>query len=74
MVRCDSQQEVDDYWARLSAGGPEVVCGWLRDKFGLSWQVIPARLPELIRHPKAMRALMQMMKIDLAELELAAQG
>jgi predicted 3-demethylubiquinone-9 3-methyltransferase (glyoxalase superfamily) len=50
------------------------VCGWLRDKFGLSWQVIPARLPELIRHPKAMRALMQMMKIDLAELELAAQG
>lgn len=73
VVRCDSQLEVDDYWAKLTAGGTEVARGWLRDKFGLSWQIIPARLPELIKNPKAMRAMMGMKKIDLAELERAAQ-
>lgn len=73
VVRCDSQQEVDDYWAKLTAGGTEIACGWLRDKFGLSWQIVPARLPELLQNPKAMRALMGMKKIDLAELERAAQ-
>jgi predicted 3-demethylubiquinone-9 3-methyltransferase (glyoxalase superfamily) len=73
VVRCDSQQEVDDYWSKLSAGGNEVQCGWLKDKFGLSWQVVPTRLPELIKHPKAMQAMMQMKKIDIAELERAAQ-
>lgn len=72
-VRCDTQEEVDDYWAKLTAGGAEIACGWLRDKFGLSWQIIPARLPELIRKPKAMRAMMSMKKIDLAALERAAQ-
>jgi len=73
VVRCDSQQEVDDYWSKLSAGGSEVQCGWLKDKFGLSWQVVPTRLPELIKHPKAMQAMMRMKKIDIAELERAAR-
>jgi predicted 3-demethylubiquinone-9 3-methyltransferase (glyoxalase superfamily) len=74
VVRCDSQQEVDDYWSKLSAGGSEVQCGWLKDKFGLSWQIVPARLPELIRHPKAMQAMLRMKKLDIAELERAAQS
>jgi predicted 3-demethylubiquinone-9 3-methyltransferase (glyoxalase superfamily) len=73
MVRCDSQEEVDYYWTNLSAGGSESQCGWLKDKFGLSWQVVPARLPELIRHPKAMQAMMKMRKLDIAELETAAR-
>ena len=74
LVRCDTQQEVDDYWAKLTTGGCESQCGWLKDKFGLSWQFVPARLPDLIKHPKAMQAMMQMKKIDLAELERAAQS
>jgi predicted 3-demethylubiquinone-9 3-methyltransferase (glyoxalase superfamily) len=74
VVRCDSQQEVDDYWSKLSAGGTEVQCGWLKDKFGLSWQIVPARLPDLIKQPKAMQAMLQMKKLDIAELELAAQA
>ncbi len=73
VVRCDTQQEVDDYWIKLTDGGAEMQCGWLKDKFGLSWQIVPARLPELVRHPKAMEAMMKMKKIDLAELERAAQ-
>ena len=73
VVRCDSQQEVDDYWAKLSAGGSESMCGWLKDKFGLSWQIIPSRLGELLRNPKAVRAMMGMKKINIAELERAAQ-
>jgi predicted 3-demethylubiquinone-9 3-methyltransferase (glyoxalase superfamily) len=72
VVRCDSQQEVDDYWSKLTAGGTESQCGWLKDKFGLSWQIVPARLPELIQHPKALQAMLQMTKINLAELERAA--
>ncbi|HYL36079.1 MAG TPA: VOC family protein [Bryobacteraceae bacterium] len=74
VVRCDSQQEVDYYWSKLSAGGAEVQCGWLKDKFGLSWQIVPARLPDLIKHPKAMQAMLQMTKLDIAELERAAQS
>ena len=73
VVRCDSQQEVDDYWAKLSAGGSESMCGWLKDKFGLSWQIIPSRLGELLRNPKAVRAMLGMKKINIAELERAAQ-
>lgn len=73
VVRCDSQQEVDYYWSRLTAGGQEVQCGWLRDKFGLSWQITPTQLPELIRTPNAFKAMLGMKKIDLAELERAAQ-
>jgi len=75
VVRCDTQQEVDDYWSKLTAGGgSEVQCGWLKDKFGLSWQIVPARLPDLIKNPKAMQAMMQMKKLDIAELERAAQS
>ena len=74
VVRCDSQDEVDYYWSKLVAGGSESQCGWLKDKFGLSWQIVPSRLPELIKHPKAMQAMLKMKKIDLAELERAAKS
>ena len=73
-VRCDSQQEIDNYWAKLSAGGGEVQCGWIKDKFGLSWQIVPAKLPDLVKHPKAMEAMMGMKKLNIAELERAAQS
>ena len=72
LVRCDSQEEVDDYWAKLTSGGSKIAYGWLKDKFGLSWQIVPARLPELIQHPKAMQAMMTMKKINIAEIERAA--
>lgn len=74
VVNCGTQQEVDYYWTKLTEGGVEVACGWLRDKFGLSWQIVPVSLPELVRNPKAMSAMMKMKKIDLAELERAAKG
>ena len=74
VVRCDSQAEVDYYWAKLGAGGSDGQCGWLKDKFGLSWQIVPARLPDLIKHPKAMQAMLGMKKLDIAELERAAKG
>jgi predicted 3-demethylubiquinone-9 3-methyltransferase (glyoxalase superfamily) len=73
VVRCDSQQEVDEYWSKLTAGGQESQCGWLKDKFGVSWQITPAKLPELIKKPKAMEAMMKMKKIDIAEVERAAK-
>ena len=74
VVRCDSQEEVDHYYAKLCQGGVEIQCGWLKDKFGLSWQIVPARLPELIKNPKAMQAMMKMKKLDIAELEAAARS
>ncbi len=74
VVRCDSQHEVDDYWSKLSAGGSEGQCGWLKDKFGLSWQIVPSSLPDLVKHPKAMEAMLRMTKIDIAELENAARA
>jgi len=74
VVRCESQDEVDYYWSRLTDGGAEVACGWLKDKFGVSWQVVPAQLPELLKHPKAMQAMMGMKKLDIAELQRAAQS
>jgi predicted 3-demethylubiquinone-9 3-methyltransferase (glyoxalase superfamily) len=74
VVRCDSQEEVDDYWAKLTAGGKEGQCGWLKDKFGLSWQIVPAQLPDLIRKPAAMQAMMTMKKLDIRILERAAQS
>ncbi len=73
-VRCDSQQDVDYYWSKLTAGGSEIQCGWLKDKFGLFWQIVPAQLPDIIKHPKGMQAMMKMKKFDIAELERAAQG
>jgi predicted 3-demethylubiquinone-9 3-methyltransferase (glyoxalase superfamily) len=74
VVRCDTQDEIDDYWSKLTTGGSEIACGWLKDKFGLSWQIVPARLPELVKHSKAMQAMMKMKKLDIAELERAAQS
>jgi predicted 3-demethylubiquinone-9 3-methyltransferase (glyoxalase superfamily) len=74
VVRCDTQEEVDYYWSKLTAGGSEIQCGWLKDKFGLCWQIVPARLPDLIQHPKAMQAMLQMKKLDIAELERAAKS
>jgi predicted 3-demethylubiquinone-9 3-methyltransferase (glyoxalase superfamily) len=72
MIRCENQEEIDYYWSRLTAdGGAEVQCGWLKDKFGLSWQVVPSRIAELVRSPKGMEAMMKMKKLDIAELEKA---
>jgi predicted 3-demethylubiquinone-9 3-methyltransferase (glyoxalase superfamily) len=77
-IECHSQAEVDDYWRRLSDGGEEGQCGWLKDRFGLSWQIIPARLTELMTQTDAetsqrvMAAMLQMGKIDIEALEQAA--
>jgi len=73
LVRCDTQQEIDYYWSRLTEGGSEIQCGWLKDKFGLCWQIVPARLSELISRPKGMQAMMKMKKFDIAELERAGK-
>jgi predicted 3-demethylubiquinone-9 3-methyltransferase (glyoxalase superfamily) len=64
---------VDEYWSKLTAGGQESQCGWLKDKFGLSWQIVPTKLLDLIKNPKGMAAMMKMKKIDLAEVERAAK-
>ena len=75
VVHCDNQEEIDYYWDKLTAdGGSPIACGWLKDRFGLRWQVTPKRIGELLRHPKAMQAMMQMTKFDIAELERAAQS
>ena len=79
-VECEDQAEVDYYWEKLSAVPESEQCGWLKDKFGLSWQIIPKRLNELMADPdkekagKAMAAMMKMKKIDVSELEAAAEG
>jgi predicted 3-demethylubiquinone-9 3-methyltransferase (glyoxalase superfamily) len=73
-IRCESQQEIDYYWDRLADGGGEVACGWLYDKFGLSWQVVPANIAELVGNRKGMEAMMTMKKLDIAALEQAAKS
>lgn len=80
-IDCKSQAEVDYYWDRLTAdGGKPGQCGWLKDKYGISWQVVPARMIELLkdrdagRARRAMQAMMQMTKIDVAKAEAAANG
>ncbi len=73
VVRCDTQTEVDYYWEKLTAGGQEIACGWLKDKFGLCWQIWPSQVLEVIRNPKAFQAMMKMKKLDIAELEREAQ-
>ncbi len=74
-VECDTQEEIDELWEKLSAGGSKVQCGWLVDKFGLSWQIVPSVLPKLMSDPKrsgaVMQALMQMGKLDIAKLQAA---
>lgn len=78
-VNCQTQEEVDDLWEKLSAGGEKSRCGWLKDKYGLSWQVIPSILSELLqskdagKSSRAMKAMMQMTKIDIKALQQAAE-
>jgi len=74
VVACDTQDEIDYYWSKLSEGGSEVQCGWLKDKFGLSWQIVPAKIGELLKTSKAMQAMMKMKKLDIAELKRASQS
>ncbi len=77
-VSCDTQEEIDHYWTKLTEGGQEVQCGWLKDKFGLSWQVVPSILPQLMNNPetapRVTKAFMQMVKFDIEKLKQAANG
>ena len=81
-INCETQEEVDYYWEKLSKGGDPKAqqCGWLKDRYGLSWQVVPAVLPELLKDhesakaQRAMEALLRMKKIDIAELQRAVAG
>lgn len=73
-IYCRDQQEIDSYWEKLTAGGKEVACGWLEDKFGVSWQVTPVNIKELINNPGGMRAMMGMVKLDIAKLKEAASN
>ncbi len=78
VVNCDTQKELDHYWEALAKGGKEVQCGWLKDKFGVSWQIVPANLTELLSQddPKSakrvMQALLNMVKLDIQQLKNAA--
>jgi predicted 3-demethylubiquinone-9 3-methyltransferase (glyoxalase superfamily) len=80
LVQCETQEEVDRYWEKLSEGGQKVQCGWLRDKFGLSWQVVPRLLGQYMSDPdpgraqRVMAAMMEMKKIDIAGLQQAYEG
>ena len=80
MIECETQEEIDYYWERLSEGGQEGPCGWLKDRFGLSWQVTPAGMDELFAGPdreratRAMEAMLKMGKIDAEALRRAADG
>ena len=76
-MNCETQEEVDDLWAKLTAGGREDACGWLTDKFGLSWQIIPSALMRFMgdkdpkKAAKVMQAMLKMVKIDIAALQKA---
>lgn len=79
-VNCETQEEVDQLWTTLSAGGEQGPCGWLKDRFGLSWQIVPTVLPELLGDPdpersqRVMAAMLQMKKLDIAGLRRAHEG
>jgi predicted 3-demethylubiquinone-9 3-methyltransferase (glyoxalase superfamily) len=79
-VTCESQAEIDDYWEKLLIGGAPVQCGWLTDKFGLSWQIVPAALDDMLADPdpiktgRVMQAVYGMVKLDLAALQRAYDG
>jgi predicted 3-demethylubiquinone-9 3-methyltransferase (glyoxalase superfamily) len=80
VVNCETQQEVDEYWSKLTAGGKEVQCGWLKDKYGLSWQIVPTILGQLMQDKdpektkRVTQAMLQMVKIDIEGLKRAYQG
>lgn len=80
LVECDTQEEVDRLWSRLTDGGTEVACGWLKDRYGLAWQITPKRLLELVTGPDravaaaAMRAMFEMKKIVIDDIERAARA
>lgn len=80
VVNCEDQTEVDEFWNKLSAGGRTSQCGWLKDRFGLSWQIVPAILPKLLSDPdpaksqRVMKAMLQMTKIDIPTLKRAYDG
>lgn len=79
IVNCDTQAEIDEYWSKLTAdGGQEVQCGWLKDKYGLCWQINPRQIGEWLKDPvraeRVMQAVMKMVKIDMATLEKAYNG
>ena len=79
MVNCETQEEIDYFWEKLSEGGQKVECGWLKDKFGLSWQIVPTILPELIgaggeKTERFMAAMMTMTKLDIEQLKKAVEG
>jgi predicted 3-demethylubiquinone-9 3-methyltransferase (glyoxalase superfamily) len=78
MVNCETQEELDQMWRQLSEGGEEIECGWLKDKFGLAWQIVPAVLGKLMRDPekteKVMSALLKMKKLDIKTLQQAAEA
>jgi len=77
VVNCTTQAEVDELWEKLSAGGKEIQCGWLEDRYGLSWQIVPTALVEMLNDPdpvkanRVMQAMLQMVKIDIAALRRA---
>jgi len=80
VVHCETQAEVDHFWEKLSAGGQEVQCGWLKDMFGVSWQVVPTVLPEMLQDKdpekakRVMAAMLQMKKLSIPELKRAYEG
>ena len=80
VVNCTTQSEVDYYWKKLTAGGKEVQCGWLKDKYGLSWQIVPTVLGELLgskdaaKSHRVMQAMLKMVKLDIRKLKQAAKG
>ena len=77
VVNCDTQEEIDHFWEKLSEGGQQIQCGWLKDKYGLAWQIVPTKLGELMqgddaaRSQRVVQAMMQMKKLDIAALEQA---
>jgi len=79
-VHCETQEEIDDYWGKLTEGGEEGPCGWLKDRYGVSWQVVPAVLPNMLMDPdpeksgRVTKAFLQMRKFDIEELERAYEG
>jgi len=79
-IHCDTQEEIDDFWEKLSAGGKQERCGWLKDKFGVSWQVVPSILGKLLQDPdpekskRVMTAMLAMNKLDIKGLQQAAGG